>query len=184
MKPLVVLLLLIISSCEQDKFDRKDVEKLKEAFSCTVNGEEFYPKQFSDIYYTAGYKEFSKNGYSTLTLKSRNTINRLIEVLIIVSNTEKPFKAGEIYPLELANFSAPRDLKYADCYYERSGAKEPKLVEQSSYTTNDDIGGSLTITYLDTITNTVRGSFQFKAINKAGDMIKVENGSFNFNYED
>jgi hypothetical protein len=52
-----------------------------------------------------------------------------------------------------------------------------------SYQTNANATGELTITHLDTINLIVSGTFQFKAVSKGGDTVRITNGRFDVHYK-
>ena len=139
-------------------------------FGCLVNGKAFVPrKSFSlivrtDLKCTYGYTE---HGYLFGIGASRDLDNGSSDVVDITTDSLK-ISEGEVIPLTKEFTPAMA-----------SGGYDLNL---SFYTTDANATGQLTITHLDTVKHIVSGIFQFNAVSKGGDTVKVTNGRFDVHY--
>jgi hypothetical protein len=128
----------------------------------------FTKKSFSVIARTDLRRTYSNsvNGYAFNIGASRDLGHGSLDRVGISTDSLK-IREGETLPL----------TKYSPDL--ASGEYDLNL---SSYSTNANATGQLTITHLDTINQVVSGTFQFKAVSKIGDTVKITNGRFDVHY--
>jgi Family of unknown function (DUF6252) len=151
---------------------------LKETFSCTINGEEFYPKNLGSRYYYIGYKKNIIDGEpSYFSVRVENDRSRFAGIDIQIYNYKKPIHVGE-YILNKAVFVNNENTSSAICTFQEKGVD---IMNAFYYTTNEATG-TVNIIAIDTMQRTITGTFQFTAINNLQQNVAVQNGKFNTKY--
>jgi len=174
----LVILIMLICSCEKNQ---EEIDKLKEKFSCTINGEDFFPKSLGSPSFSPSYVTKQKEDYYAFSISIINNSKRYKEIRIDIGTGNIPLEERE-YKIGNIKFDDLENSKHAKCYFERSGGSQVNLVDKSTYRTSDEITGEVTFIKIDTVTQNIQGIFQFDAINKFGEKISITNGKFNVNY--
>jgi Family of unknown function (DUF6252) len=170
-------IIFLICSCSSESVAKKNL--LKETFSCTINGEEFYPKNLGSRYYYVGYKKtIIDNKSSSFSVRVESDRFRFSGIDIQISSTKKPIDVGE-YILNKQEIVDSRNSSSAICTFQENGVD---IMNAFFYTTNEATG-SVNITAIDTVQRTIMGTFQFTAINNLQQKVAVQNGKFNTKYE-
>lgn len=175
---LLIILLLTINACHKE-----DIDDLKDNFSCSIEGEAFFPKKIGPYFLSVSYSTKETSDFNSFSMTVRNDSKRYMDMRIDINTgdallEEKEYVLGKV---DRDNF---KDSNHANCYFERSGGSDIKLVDASIYNTTNEVKGTVTITKIDTENNTIIGRFQFHAINKFSEIIVIENGKFNVKYLD
>ncbi|CAI8427645.1 MAG: Uncharacterised protein [Polaribacter sejongensis] len=175
----ILIFLLSLCSCENDE----NIRDLNDIFSCTIQGESFFPKK-SVSPFIINFLSIGKENNS-FYLEAMNNSKRYMRIRIDIHTGNEPIQEKE-YILKRVDFNNFEKYPNANaaCYFQRGGGSEIQLVDESSYHTSDDHLGSVTITKIDTINKNIQGNFKFQAINKFNEMIAIDNGKFNVNYLD
>jgi hypothetical protein len=172
--------------CESEK----DRDRLKEAFFCTINGEEFYPKKLISNEYAIYYNEkiIVTSTPSRFIIDVSSNRFRSAHVIISLTSTKNPIGVGEYilkdsYYYSDLNFDF-NDKAYGYCYFQDKNEKEIIYIpDKYNYSTTLDANGYVNITNVNLVEKTITGSFNFTAVNKKGDVLSVQNGRFNTKYK-
>lgn len=143
-------------------------------FGCLVNGIAFIPKKDNNLFHSApaalssSYNyDLGKKGY-VFGIDARHYTDN--QNATLVGFATDSLKISEGATLILSKSSTPG---FASGGY---------LSATSNYNTSDYATGQLTITHLDTIKQIVSGIFNFKAVDRAGDTVRITNGRFDVHY--
>jgi Family of unknown function (DUF6252) len=167
--------LICISCCETEA--KKNA--LKETFSCTINGEEFYPKNLGSRYYYVGYQKNIIDGEpSYFSVRVESDRLRFSGIGIQISSTKKSIDVGE-YILNKQEIVDSRNSSSAKCTFQEKGVD----IMYAFYNTTNEATGTVNITAIDAVQKTITGTFQFIAINDLQQKVSVQNGKFNTKYE-
>jgi hypothetical protein len=137
---------------------------------CLVNGQAFVPKNASIIQgpdIQCNY--ILLNGGYYFTLGFGNNDNGLVKGLRIGTDS-LAIAQGQTYGLTTNTIGNANGEYFLLGTYNKD------------YLTNNILGGNLTITKLDPVTQIVSGTFYFKAINAPGDTVSVTDGRFDMPY--
>lgn len=143
-------------------------------FGCLVNGRAFIPKTKGLLTGGGGgapiqsqYMLISANG-TVFYIAARRDIDNGSADGVDVSTDSLKISEGEILPLT-KSFTPGRAAGFYG-------------INLTSYQTNTNATGQLTITHLDTIKQIVSGTFYFNAVSKVGDTVRITNGRFDVHY--
>ena len=173
----ILIFLLSLCSCENDE----NIRDLNDIFSCTIQGESFFPKKSVSPFIINFLSIGNEN--NSFYLEVMNNSKRYMRIRITISTGNEPIQEKE-YILKKIDFNDLEKSTHAECYFQRGGGSEIQLVDESSYRTSDEHLGSVIITKIDTIKKNIQGNFKFQAINKFNEMKAIDNGKFNVNYLD
>lgn len=174
--PAFLSITIIITSCKKQPVDQLSLlpaatQTGANTFGCLVNGKAFLPKKsFSVIARTdlSCFYSNTENGYVFNIGASRDLGSGSSDVVGIATDS---LKISEGETINLTKAFTPT-LAFGDY-----------AINVSSYTTNASATGELTITHLDMIKQIVSGTFQFNAVSKSGDTVKITNGRFDVHYK-
>ncbi len=173
-----LLFALLAASCKKEPVNQLSLlppatQNGANTLGCLVNGDAFVPKNgglFSGPPIKCQYG-FSEHGYIfSIGGGSEDKYGSISSVAI--STDSLSISEGETLPLTK---SFTPGMAFADY----AGGNS---VSVSSYTTNAYAIGQLTITHLDSINLIVSGTFQFNAVDKSGDTVRITNGRFDVHY--
>ena len=176
---LYITLTLSISCKKEKKVDQLSLlpaatQTGANTFGCLINGMAFTPRRDPDPFHSASpalaasYKyDYGKKAYAFTIGTSHYTNSNNIKTIGIVTDS---LKIHEGETLLLSKVSTPG---FASAGY---------LFNTSDYDTNDNATGQLTITHLDTVRQIISGTFNFKAVGRAGDTVRITNGRFDVHY--
>ena len=151
--------ILFIGSCKKLQLTRA-TEKGAQTFSCFVNGKVFKPDKAGWFGGPPLNAYATKNGFYLRAFKSGDTNTAGERIELFVANA----KGTGTYSLNTANSYAYYELNY-------SGGPH--------YQTNENAGGSITITRYDTLNEIYSGKFYFSGIDTlTGQVTKVKDGRF------
>ena len=172
---IIALFMVTLLSCKKQPVDQLSLlppatQTGANTFGCLVNGKAFLPRSGSSLIVRKNFActySYTENGYVFNVGASRDLGGGSSDDVGIATDS---LKIGEGETLSLTKYFTPGQA---------FGAYDLNL---SSYTTNANTTGQLTITHLDTVKHIVSGIFQFKAVSKGGDTVKVTNGRFDVHY--
>ena len=172
----IALFMVTLLSCKKQPVDQLSLlppatQTGANTFGCLVNGKAFVPRKSFSLIVRTDLKctyDYTEHGYVFNISASRDLDGGSEDVVGIATDS---LKISEGETLSLTKYFTPGQAFGA------------YAVNLSSYTTNADATGQLTITHLDTIKQVVSGTFQFNAVSKGGDIVKITNGRFDMNYK-
>ena len=181
MKKLYSYLLFVLSftllapSCKKQPVDQLSLlppatQTGANTIGCLVNGAAFVPKS-SGIVLGTPFKSqysFTAQGYVFYIAGGNRGSDGTVSNVSIQTDSLK-ISEGEI--LLLSKYATPGMASGAYAY------------NSTSYQTNANVTGALTITHLDTINLIVSATFHFNAISKEGDTVKITDGRFDVHYQ-
>jgi len=139
-------------------------------FGCLINGAAFVPESGGFVLGAAFKSQYtiSAQGYVFYIAASNKSAGDIITNVSIATDS---LKISEGETLLLSKYATPRNASGAYAY------------NLTSYQTNANVTGALTITHLDTINLIVSATFHFNAVSKGGDTVKITNGRFDVHYQ-
>jgi hypothetical protein len=169
------LIFLICTSCCETE-TKKNL--LKETFSYTINGQEYYPKNLNVPSFQVDYKgNITNNNPSYFFISAENMRLKYTAIDISIISTKKPIEVGE-YILNEKNTVDRNNSSSALFTFDEKGVS----INNTYYRTTNEEMGKVNITAIDTIQRTIKGNFQFTAINDLQQKIVIQNGKFNTKY--
>lgn len=177
---LIIYISLLLCSCFHRPIDDPQ-DEMKELFFCTINNEDFYPKNIYDdnnkFLYDAAYS--GNLPYSGLHIYVDSDRFRNATISLNLTSKEKIIGIGKhILGKDMFN----NNSNYGYCFFQNDNEKTPKYNANFNYYTTNDEEAYVTITKIDTIERRISGTFYFIATNASNEKIEIKNGKFNTKY--